>query len=42
MTVYKTRYMAKKNCSGDEKVVKVYGGYAVMTWSEYNVWKKQK
>lgn len=42
MIVYKTRYQAKKNATEEEKVVKVFGGYAVMTYDEYRVWKKQK
>ncbi len=42
MIVYSTRYQAKKNCKSDEKVVKVCGGFAVMSYAEYETWKKQK
>lgn len=43
MTVYKTRYQAEKaRRKGEEIVVKVSGGYAVMTYAEYNIWKRQK
>lgn len=42
MIVYKTSYQAKKNATSEEKVVKVCGGYAVMTYDEYRTWKNQK
>ena len=43
MTIYKTRYQAEKaRRKGAEIVVKVDGGYAVMTYAEYSVWKNQK
>ena len=42
MTIYSTRYQAQKNKRGDEKVVKVCGGYAVITQEEYHIWKNQK
>lgn len=42
MTIYPTRYQARKHASGDEVVVKVCGGYAIMSASDYNVWRKQK
>ena len=42
MTIYKTKYKAYKAKSTNEKVVKVCGGYAVMTIDEYFVWKNQK
>ena len=40
--LYTSRYYAKKAAKGDEVVVKVCGGYTIMTASQYNVWKKQK
>ena len=40
--LFKTRYYAKKAASGDEVVVKVCGGYTIMTATQYNTWKKQK
>jgi hypothetical protein len=40
--LFKTRYYAKKYAKGDEVVVKVEGGYTVMTADYYNTWKKQK
>lgn len=42
MTIYKTRYMAKKNAKSGDVVAKVEGGYAVMDAYEYRVWKQQK
>jgi len=43
MTIYKTRYQAEKNrVKGEEIIVKVCGGYAVMIYSDYNVWKCQR
>ena len=42
MTTYNTRYAARKAASGGDVVVKVCGGYAVMTASDYNTWRRQK
>ena len=42
MTIYKTRYQARKVATGDEVVVKVDGGYAVMSATDYIVWRQQK
>ena len=42
MTTYNTRYAARKAASGDDVVVKVCGGYAVMSASDYNVWRNQR
>lgn len=43
MTIYATRYQAEKaRRKGAEIVVKVDGGYAVMTYADYRVWKNQK
>ena len=42
MIIYPTRYQARKNATSGEVVVKVCGGYAVMTYDEYYVWKNQK
>lgn len=48
MEIYNTRYAADKVRKTDpyhnstEKIVKVFGGYALMTLYEYNLWKKQK
>lgn len=43
MIIYPTRYQAyKARIRGCEYVVRVTGGYAVMTHHEYHVWKKQK
>ena len=45
--IYTTRYKAKKAretdpyYNGAEKIVKVDGGYALMTEEEYRVWKLQ-
>lgn len=46
--LYPTRYYAEKdrdNCSmfdGSEKVVKVCGGYRIMTVSQYEMFRNQK
>ena len=40
-TIYTTRYQAQKAKTGDCKIVKVDGGYMLMTYSEYNTWHKQ-
>ena len=42
MTTYKNRYQANKNKQYGDIVVKVCGGYAVMSYFEYKIWKKQK
>lgn len=43
MQIYKNKYQAYKNRKkGEEKVVKVCGGYMVIGYLEYNIWKKQK
>lgn len=40
--LYTTRYYARKACAGDCVVVKVCGGYTIMTAADYNVWRKQR
>lgn len=48
MTTFPTRYKAEKEkkinpwYSSVDKVVKVDGGYAIMTIREYLIWKEQK
>ena len=42
MTIYTTRYQARKAASSADVVVKVCGGYAIMSASEYSTWRKQK
>lgn len=43
MDIYKTRYQAEKDRKkGKEKVVKVDGGYTIMTYENYEIWRKQK
>ena len=42
MTIYNTRYQARKAATGADVVVKVCGGYAVMSASDYNVWRNQR
>lgn len=43
MDIYKTRYQAEKDRNkGEERVVKVDGGYTLMTHQEYEIWRKQK
>lgn len=40
--LYPSRYAGRKAASGDEVVVKVEGGYKLMTPQERDTWKKQK
>lgn len=40
--LYTTRYYARKACPGGCVVVKVDGGYMIMTASNYNIWRKQR
>jgi len=43
METYTSYYKARKVANQlDFKTVKVCGGWAVMDWQEYNIWKKQK
>lgn len=48
MEIYKTRYMADKVRhtdpwhSSDERIVKVDGGYVLMTEEQYRIWKGQR
>lgn len=35
--LYTSRYYANKENSSDEKIVKVVGGYKIMSYSEYNM-----
>ena len=42
MTIYPNRYQDQKEKIGNEIIVKVEGGYALMSPSEYQVWCKQK
>lgn len=42
MTTYETKKEALKNKTGEETIRKVEGGWAVMTWSEYHIWRQQK
>ncbi len=40
--LYTTRYYARKACTGDYVVVKVCGGYDIMTATNYSIWRKQR
>ena len=40
--LYTTRYYARKACHGDCVAVKVCGGYAIMTATNYSIWRKQR
>ena len=43
MIIYKTRYQASKaKTDKNDVVVKITGGYTIMTAAEYHVWCKQK
>lgn len=40
--LYINRYYANKAKSGGEVAVKVDGGYTLMSYSNYQTWRKQK
>lgn len=40
--LYTSRYYARKDATGDDVVVKVCGGFRIMSVSDYNVWRKQR
>ena len=46
--LYPTRYAAKKAMSydayicSDSAIVKVEGGYKILSWSDYHTWRAQK
>ena len=42
MTIYKNRYQAKKVSLAHEVIVKVDGGYIIMSYEEYRYWKNNK
>lgn len=42
MYIYKNRYQASKDKRDGEKIVKVDGGYIIMTAEQYRTWKAQK
>lgn len=45
--IFKTRHMAAQErtsnpfLNGDDKIIKVDGGYTIMSPSDYNIWRKQ-
>lgn len=40
--LYSSRYCARKAATGADVVVKVCGGYTIMTATDYNVWRRQR
>lgn len=40
--IYLTRYQARKHANTSDVVVKVDGGYKIMTVADYRVWRQQK
>ena len=40
--LFASRYLAKKAARGGEVVVKVYGGWRIMTARDYQIWATQK
>ena len=40
--LYTSRYYAQKAACGHDVVIKVCGGYTIMSASNYQIWKKQK
>ena len=42
MTIYKSRYQANKVKEYGQVIVKIEGGYTIMSYQDWIVWKKQK
>lgn len=42
MKIYATRYEAQKHARYGNVIVKVYGGYTIMTARDYQIWRRQK
>ena len=40
--LFASRYLAKKAARGDECVIKVCGGWSIMTARDYQIWAAQK
>jgi hypothetical protein len=40
--LYSSRYYARKAATGAEVIVKVCGGYTIMTAANYNIWRNQR
>lgn len=40
--LYISRYYARKAATGADVVVKVCGGYTIMTAADYNIWRNQR
>ena len=40
--LYISRYYAKRATRGDEIIVKVDGGYKIMSAANYNIWRGQR
>lgn len=40
--LYISRYYANKAKTGDQIAVKVCGGYKLMTYQQYRIWRTQK
>ena len=40
--LYTSRYYARKDATGADVVVKVCGGYTIMTAADYNIWLNQR
>ena len=40
--LYTTRYYASKAATGADAVVKVCGGYTIMTAADDNIWREQR
>lgn len=40
--LYKSRYYARKAATSADVIVKVCGGYTIMTVANYNIWRNQR
>ena len=40
--LYSSRYYARKAATGAHVVIKVCGGYTIMTAADYNIWRNQR
>jgi len=40
--IYNSRYTAEQHKRGNERIVRVGGGYIIMSARQYQIWKRQK
>lgn len=40
--IYNSRYAAEQHKHGNERIVRVEGGYIIMSARQYQIWRKQR